>query len=325
MEAFNPSTESTTLTNGHALSDALNQIHGDQKNERYVFILSGKDEKAVRSASTNLGIYLSSKGRQLASTHMKNLAYTLGQRRSRFPWVAATSAQNISELIEILDSKQFKPSHSNKKPRLGFVFNGQGAQWHAMGRELISAYPVFQASVQEADQCIKDFGARWSLTGKPLHSIICVFFSVSSTIFHYVEQWIAHLALVVSFRVFNLLRMLLQCSFQFHTSTELAIGRMFPQSAERASRSRKNPAAKTSLFSASNLYNLTREISVMSKVTFYWQHSVSSIHALFIVLLFFFFVFCFLRMQATRSNTCTDAEQQKNCCATPKRPALTNQ
>ena len=182
MEAFSPSAELPTLTNGHALSNGLGQIHGDQRNDRHVFILSGKDEKAVRSASMNLGIYLGSKEWQLAPSHMKNLAYTLGQRRSRFPWVAAISAQNPSDLIEILDSKQFKPSHSNKKPRLGFVFNGQGAQWHAMGRELISAYPVFQASVQEADQCIKEFGARWSLTGEPLHIITCLCFLVFSTI-----------------------------------------------------------------------------------------------------------------------------------------------
>lgn len=206
MEAFNPSAESFPLTNGHALNGAPKPVQGDRENDRYVFIISGNDEKAVRSASTNLGVYLSSNESQLTPNHLKDLAYTLGQRRSRFPWVASTSAQNISELIQTLDSKQFKPSHSNKKPRLGFVFNGQGAQWHAMGRELISAYPVFRASVQEADQCIKEFGARWSLTGEPLHNIICLCLSVSSTILHYVGRRIAHVALVSSFTVFNLFR-----------------------------------------------------------------------------------------------------------------------
>lgn len=247
MEAFNPSAESSTMTNGHTLSDASNQIHHDQRNDRYVFILSGKDEKGVRSASTNLGVYLSSKGWQLAPTHMKNLAYTLGQRRSRFPWVAAASAKNVSELIETLNSKQFKPSHSNIKPRLGFVFNGQGAQWHAMGRELISAYPVFQASVQEADKCINEFGARWSLTGEPLHSVIFLCFLLSSTILHYVEPWSAHLALVPSFRMFNLLRMLLQQSCQFRTSPEVAIGGILPQSKSLVQDELSNLAAKTSL------------------------------------------------------------------------------
>ncbi len=190
MEAFSPPAESSALTNGHGLNDTRNHVNGDQINDRYVFILSGKDERAIRAANTHLRDYLNSQKRRLGLTYMKNLAYTLGQRRSRFPWVAATSAQNLSELTEILESKQLKPSHSNKKPRLGFVFNGQGAQWHAMGRELISTYPVFQASVQEADKHIKELGARWSLTGESLHCSIYLCFwkpLVSSNFLRYEE------------------------------------------------------------------------------------------------------------------------------------------
>ncbi|KAL2167896.1 hypothetical protein VTG60DRAFT_683 [Thermothelomyces hinnuleus] len=37
------------------------------------------------------------------------------------------------------------------------------AQWYAMGRELITAYPVFGAAVHRAGQILKDFGASWSL------------------------------------------------------------------------------------------------------------------------------------------------------------------
>jgi acyl transferase domain-containing protein/NADPH:quinone reductase-like Zn-dependent oxidoreductase len=43
------------------------------------------------------------------------------------------------------------------------VFTGQGAQWYAMGRELITTYPVFGASIKEADAILKDLGADWSL------------------------------------------------------------------------------------------------------------------------------------------------------------------
>ena len=50
-------------------------------------------------------------------------------------------------------------------PRIGFVFNGQGAQWHAMGRELIAAYPVFGSAILRADQMLKEYGATWSLHG----------------------------------------------------------------------------------------------------------------------------------------------------------------
>lgn len=173
MEAFNPPPKSSAINNGHAVNDIWDRVNDDQDNNRYVFVLSGKDEKTAKTTITRFKEYLDSQKRQVDRAFTKNLAYTLGQRRSRFPWVAATSARNPSELIEMLDSKQFKPGHSAKVPRLGFVFNGQGAQWHAMGRELISVYPVFRASVQEADKYIKEFGAQWSLTGEFLHDQIC--------------------------------------------------------------------------------------------------------------------------------------------------------
>ena len=56
-----------------------------------------------------------------------------------------------------------------KPARLGFVFNGQGAQWHAMGRELIATYPMFTESLRKADIILKEFGAPWSLEGKFIH------------------------------------------------------------------------------------------------------------------------------------------------------------
>lgn len=39
-------------------------------------------------------------------------------------------------------------------PRLGFVFTGQGAQWHAMGRQLIEECPHFRQSLQRCDKIL---------------------------------------------------------------------------------------------------------------------------------------------------------------------------
>lgn len=131
-------------------------------------MLSARDEGTAKSMITNLKQYLSSQEERDQAVLTNNLAYTLCQRRTNFPWVVATTAQDLSGLIENLEAKTLTPTYAAKMPRLGFVFNGQGAQWHAMGRELISVYPVFQASLKEADQCIKYFGAQWSLIGKTL-------------------------------------------------------------------------------------------------------------------------------------------------------------
>lgn len=73
-------------------------------------------------------------------------------------------ASNLKELHDLLSKKDHKPSRPSSKPRLGFIFTGQGAQWYAMGRELLQ-YPVFLKSMEESDHSLKSFGSRWSLLG----------------------------------------------------------------------------------------------------------------------------------------------------------------
>lgn len=48
-------------------------------------------------------------------------------------------------------------------PRIGMVFTGQGAQWHAVGRELLHAYPFFETVLKDAERHLKSLGAGWSL------------------------------------------------------------------------------------------------------------------------------------------------------------------
>ncbi|KAJ5298721.1 uncharacterized protein N7443_006841 [Penicillium atrosanguineum] len=67
----------------------------------------------------------------------------------------------VARLAEFLRQKE--PSRSAQRPRIGMVFTGQGAQSHALGRKLITAYPVYKASLEEADGYLRDLGASWSL------------------------------------------------------------------------------------------------------------------------------------------------------------------
>lgn len=97
---------------------------------------------------------------------LDDLAYTIGQRRSRFPWVIATPARSVQSLVEALKNGDLRPHRASDEPRLGFVFTGQGAQWYGMGRELIDAYPVYKATLLEGERHLKSLGAQWSLLGK---------------------------------------------------------------------------------------------------------------------------------------------------------------
>ena len=55
-----------------------------------------------------------------------------------------------------------KPARSSKPPTMLFCFTGQGAQWYAMGRELL-AYEIYEASLRDADSYLKSIGAPWSV------------------------------------------------------------------------------------------------------------------------------------------------------------------
>lgn len=126
-----------------------------------VFMLSAKDENAAKTLISNLRDHLANIGHD--QTYFNNLAYTLGERRSIFPWIASTAASSISHLIQSIDSGRMKPRRTNGVPRLGFVFTGQGAQWSAMGRELILVYPLFRDTLVEAATYLREFGADYDL------------------------------------------------------------------------------------------------------------------------------------------------------------------
>ena len=133
-----------------------------------VLVLSGKDEQACQKIISNLKHFLEeNKSTQPdPGEFLESLVYTLGQRRTRFPWVAAHPVpvtEGIDAAIQALQLPKFKPSRSSRRPRIGMVFTGQGAQWYAMGRELVDAYPIYKASLEEAEEYLMQFGADWSL------------------------------------------------------------------------------------------------------------------------------------------------------------------
>ena len=157
------------IHNGVANGESSNGLHNGNGHvdvdESRVFILSAKDSVACQTMMDRFATHF-----ETTKPSISDLAYTLANRRSMHPWVAAVRARNIEEFVERLRDPLLKPSGTTKRPRLAFVFNGQGAQWHAMGRELIHAYPVFGRSIQEADEVLREYGASWSLKG--IHEFI---------------------------------------------------------------------------------------------------------------------------------------------------------
>lgn len=142
-----------------------------------LYVLTANHPNSLISQVDALALYL---GRKISNERpdsepepepeeelMSNLAFTLCQRRSILPWKVSFTASTAKELRNLLESSDPvpSPSRSTKAPTIGFVFTGQGANWHAMGRELFAVYPVFASTIAAADAHLESLGAPWSLKG----------------------------------------------------------------------------------------------------------------------------------------------------------------
>ncbi|OKL57046.1 hypothetical protein UA08_07371 [Talaromyces atroroseus] len=158
------SSHSKRFTNAH--SD--NILNGEKKEEnghsqrKQLLVLSSFDEASGKRQSDRLQKYLLARKHLANEEFMTNLAFTLNNRRTSFMWKVAISGSNVQEVAQTL-SKGVKFSRAMKKPTLGFVFTGQGAQWCGMGKELLAAYPVFSDSINKIGAYLKSLGAPFDV------------------------------------------------------------------------------------------------------------------------------------------------------------------
>lgn len=132
-----------------------------------VFLLSAFDEDGVKRNSSAYAQYLNRRMTSLQSHDhlLDDLSFTLSHRRSAFPWKTFVTATTVKELAWNLSECSFaKPARTVTAPEICFVFTGQGAQYQAMGRALLT-YPVFHESMEEASDYIRRLGSPWSLLG----------------------------------------------------------------------------------------------------------------------------------------------------------------
>ena len=97
--------------------------------------------------------------------YLKDLAYTLAERRTLLGWKGFSVVSSIDDLTS-LSKNMSVPVRSLSTPGACFVFTGQGAQWFAMGRELIAKYPIYAAVLLDASEYLKTLGCSWDLFGE---------------------------------------------------------------------------------------------------------------------------------------------------------------
>ncbi|EFQ27365.1 beta-ketoacyl synthase domain-containing protein [Colletotrichum graminicola] len=133
-----------------------------------LFVLSGNDPDAASRLKKLYKEYLSAKvaedlGETAQLRFLRDLSHTLASRRTHHAWRSVSIAGSPTQLQKALDDGGLTPTKAKPNPRLAFVFTGQGAQWAAMGMDLL-AYRAFQESLFAADRYLNDLGCRWSLT-----------------------------------------------------------------------------------------------------------------------------------------------------------------
>lgn len=153
-----------SMANGHTEGENVTENPARVR----LYLLSCFDQKGGRSQAKSLSEYLVDRLHGADDRFLDDLAYTLGERRSRFDYKAVVAANSVSQLIEGLDDESLKFKGPSGKKALAYIFTGQGAQWYAMGRELMWAYPVFYKSLVRARECLSALGAPWNLIGKTM-------------------------------------------------------------------------------------------------------------------------------------------------------------
>jgi acyl transferase domain-containing protein len=146
-------------------ASALSFVPEVENNGPKLLVWSAADQESLSNLTAAYSQHFAKEGETLlpADGYLKDLAYTLSERRTLLPWRSFAVAETLEELTD-MKSLLSLPVPSSTDLRLGFVFTGQGAQWVGMGRALF-AYPTFRKSIDEATEYLKTLGCDWSIEG----------------------------------------------------------------------------------------------------------------------------------------------------------------
>lgn len=151
--------EQTTSTSPETPADPKHLV----KQAPLLFFLSAFTEMSGKQQADSLSQYLAQSHKRTSDNLLTDLAFTLSKHRSILPYKAVIAADSPTQLIDALTGEGLKYSKFKTARKIGFVFTGQGAQWHAMGRELINQYPCFRRSLVFSDECLRELGASFSI------------------------------------------------------------------------------------------------------------------------------------------------------------------
>nr|ALP31877.1 polyketide synthase 23 [Diaporthe helianthi] len=168
LEAYVPCVDSPA--NGPSSSSAISPCLAP-------ISLSANSETSLRATMEDLARFLKDR----PETQVHDLAWALLKKRSNLQvryTTQAKTAQGLWETLErdgaLVQGKQSIATVSDLKlkPQVLGVFTGQGAQWPAMGKALITHVPYAYDIVSELDQSLQDLPAQYRPGWKLLDQLL---------------------------------------------------------------------------------------------------------------------------------------------------------
>ncbi|HWO22760.1 MAG TPA: amino acid adenylation domain-containing protein [Kofleriaceae bacterium] len=129
----------------------------------HIFTLSAHDEAALRAAAEATLAHL-----ERTTDPLADLCYTSNLRRSHHDARLAVPCRTVEDLLARLRAflQEQEPgarrATPHRRPKLAFVFQGQGGQWWKMGHQLLQDEPVFRRAIDACDAAMHPW-TGWSL------------------------------------------------------------------------------------------------------------------------------------------------------------------
>ena len=162
-------------TNSHVIvEEAPSRVNLPSANERpfHLLPLSGKTPQALHDLAARYNAYFDANG----TAPLADICYTAAAGRSHFEHRVALLVNSTDQMRELLKAFtdgeraegviRLRRGQEARKPRIAFLFTGQGSQYLNMGRQLYATHPLFRSIL---DKCSDLLG---TYLDEPLTSVL---------------------------------------------------------------------------------------------------------------------------------------------------------